>query len=61
MFYVAVPPLVLVIIRAAEIVAALGTHKLAAMAGETMRAGGAHLAVVVDRQVHGRVARRRNL
>jgi hypothetical protein len=39
----------LVIIRAAEVIAALGADQLAVVAGQTMAAGGADLAVMIDR------------
>lgn len=38
----------LVVIRAAEVVAAVGTDELASVAGEAVTAGGADLAVMVD-------------
>ena len=38
----------LVVIRATEVIAAVGANELTAMAGEAMTAGGANLAVVVD-------------
>ena len=39
-----------VIVGAAEVVAAVGADQLAVMAGEPMAAGGANLAVVINRQ-----------
>ncbi len=44
-----------VVVRAAEVVAAVGADELAVVAGEAMAAGGANLAVVVDmRSLGGR-------
>ena len=40
----------LVIIRAAEVIAALGADQLAVVAGKPVRTVGADLAVMVDRQ-----------
>ena len=42
-----------VIIRAAEVIAAMGADQRAFVAGEAVGAGGADLAVVVDRQFLG--------
>ncbi len=43
-------PYTLVVIRTAKVIAALGADELAVVAGEPVRAVGADLAVVVDRQ-----------
>jgi hypothetical protein len=37
-----------VVVRATEVIAALSAHQLAMVAGETMAAGGADLAMVID-------------
>lgn len=39
----------LVIVGAAQVIAAVGAHQLAAMAGEPVAAGGAYLAMMIDR------------
>ena len=41
----------LVVVRAAQIVAAVGADKLAAMSDEAVGAGGANLAVVINGQL----------
>lgn len=50
-----------VVIRAAEVVTALGADQLAAMSLEPMPACGTNLAVMVDRTVAGRSIWRRGL
>ena len=42
-----------VVVRAAQVIAALGADQLAMVAGETVSAVGAHLAVVLDRRGRG--------
>ena len=44
-----------VVVRAAEIVAALRTHQLAMMPGQPVRTRRAHLAMMLHRQLHRRV------
>jgi hypothetical protein len=39
-----------IVISAAQVVTAMGADKLAAVAGEAVAAGGANLAVMVDRR-----------
>ncbi len=51
----------LVVVRAAEVVAAVGADQLAAMADEAVGAGGADLAVVLNGQLIGYLAVRTTL
>ena len=46
--YSGLPVLISVVVRAAEVVAAMGADQLALVSGEAVGAGGADLAVVVD-------------
>ena len=46
----------LVVVRATEVIAALSAHQFAMVAGKTMAAGGADLAMVIDHS--GRIRRR---